>query len=324
MVSNCAFKTRLRTGGRISFAAIRPTAARSTPGLRTTAWPARRSPGALAEPPATPGSPPGCRDSHALPALGPPTRPLPADGIVADATSPVARAATPRRAQPQRLPGAGDLAAPPSDPPRPPDPPPVLSGSLPEPLSPRLRRSGPKAGRIDFLPRADSHRGKTPQGGGRAASHSCSQFRRPEAGSRRSARSGRRRSVAPRSNPNSRADTDHRSPRSGWSLSARGRRHRSHGTATLVRWEGLQVFTPSPPNIPCDPCLVAPAQGGPAVRPPPSAYGHTHPCEAPRRSFITPDPPSVAPAHNHLNPLNKPRRKHYFFPVLNWGGMMQT
>lgn len=54
-------------------------------------------------------------------------------------------------------------------PPRPSDPPPVLSGSLPEPLSPRQWRSGPEAGRIDFLPRADSHRGKTPQGGGRAA-----------------------------------------------------------------------------------------------------------------------------------------------------------
>lgn len=104
-----------------------------------------------------------------LPAGRPPAAPLPAGRP--------AQSVPPRDAGPwlpaTRSPGACpspaiDSPAEPA-PPRPSDPPPVLSGSLPEPLSPRLRRSGPEAGRIDFLPRADSHRGKTPQGGGRAA-----------------------------------------------------------------------------------------------------------------------------------------------------------
>lgn len=106
-------------------------------------------------------------------------------------------------------------------------------------------------------------------------------------------------------------------------LSPRGCRHRSHGTAALVRREGLRALTPSPPNIPWDPCLFAPAQGGPLR---PSALGlRPHPpLRSPRRPASTRDPPFVASAQNHLNPWHNPRQKHYFFPVLNWGGMMRT
>ena len=64
-------------------------------------------------------------------------------------------------------------------------------------------------------------------------------------------------------------------------LSPRGRGHHSRMTAALVWREGLRALTPSPPDLMRDSCPYAPAQGGPAARPPPSRSA-LHPPRLPR------------------------------------------
>lgn len=124
--------------------------------------------------PAPPPPPPS--PIRLLPAGRPTTRPLPADGIVADATSPVARAAPPRCAQPRRLPVAGDPAAvPPILRTRSRDPPPLFSSSPQTPHLPPSASPAPKLAGDDFSPVAVHRWGEDPQrGGGRLHSRSNS------------------------------------------------------------------------------------------------------------------------------------------------------
>ena len=94
-------------------------------------------------------------------------------------------------------------------------------------------------------------------------------------------------------------------------LSPRGRGPHSHGTARLVRREGLQVFTPSSSDIPHDSCPDAPAQGGPAARPPPSRL----------RRFTYPFGRMAAPAiflicSKHIRIPNKNSRNRRKQPTL--------
>ena len=60
-----------------------------------------------------------------------------------------------------------------------------------------------------------------------------------------------------------------------------GAGHHSHGTAMLVRREGLQVFTPSSSAIPHDSCPVRARPGRPPAALRPRASPFTHPFEAP-------------------------------------------
>lgn len=60
-----------------------------------------------------------------------------------------------------------------------------------------------------------------------------------------------------------------------------GAGHHSHGTARLVRREGLQVFTPSSSAIPHDSCPVRARPGRPPAALRPLAARFTHPSEAP-------------------------------------------
>ncbi len=151
--------------------------------------------------PAPPPPPPS--PIRLLPAGRPTTRPLPADGIVADATSPVARAAPPRCAQPRRLPVAGDPAAvPPILRTRSRDPTPLFSSSPQTPHLPAFGGSRPRGWPGVIFPPCGSSLGGRPAKRGRTATFTLQRLRRP-CGVAGTAGEFGGRTVAPRSNPNS-------------------------------------------------------------------------------------------------------------------------
>jgi hypothetical protein len=124
---------------------------------------------------------------------------------VAERPSPGRRAATPRRAQPRRLPVAGDPAAvPPILRTRSRDPTPLFSSSPQTPHLPAFGGSRPRGWPGVIFPPCGSSLGGRPAKRGRTATFTLQRLRRP-CGVAGTAGEFGGRTVAPRSNPNSRA-----------------------------------------------------------------------------------------------------------------------